>query len=255
MSADDSVEFDSRELFSCAEVKPPQRADMKQKVVVIVIPVSANFLGKEESIENLHYEFAFPKSITILDHFPKTQTGTDGAGLTEKQRRERQVTDLNVKFGGEGKVNFTLWGVGVNAGGGAAKNKRDLNEVETNVKSFHLPPRDQVVVAGTYNKGQTLYFDLNWFNQVTRAGQSDYAFLVQVPKDWTRDVITLSCTAKRSGQVAGKLIQNVGLYINGDDDARQRVENRLMTARPVQTEVRELVTNSIGTKLKLIPAG
>ncbi len=42
---------------------------------------------------------------------------------------------------------------------------------------------------------------------------------------------------------------------SGDNEARQRVEKLLETARPAVPEEKELVTNSIGTKLKLIPAG
>ena len=98
--AQEPVTFDSRPLFSCAEVKPPQQADAARKVVVIVIPISANFNANESTVENLHYEFRFPKSVTVLDHYPKTQTGTDLAGLTQEQREEHQLTDLNVKFSG-----------------------------------------------------------------------------------------------------------------------------------------------------------
>ena len=254
-SAQQAVKFDSRSLFSCPEVKPPQQADVARKVVVIVIPVSADFRAEESTVELLHHEFRFPKSVTILDHYPKTQTGTDIAGLTEEQRREHHIADLNVKFEGEGKVGFSLWGVGVNVGGGASRVKRDLNEVETNIRSAHLPPRGQVVVAGREDDGRTLYFDLKWFNQITRAGLTDYAFLAEVPKDWSGDVVTLACTARQGGAVAGRLTKVVGLYLGGDNAARQRVEKLLETARPAVPQEKELVTNSIGTRLKLIPAG
>jgi len=254
-SAQEAVKFDSRSLFSCAEVKPPQQADWARKVVVIVIPVSANFTAEEATVENLHYDFRFPKSVTILDHYPKTQTGTDVAGLTEKQVREHQITDLNVKFGGEGRVGFSLWGADVNLGGGASREKRDLNEVETNVRSANLPPRGQVVVALTADEGQTLYFDLKWFNQITRAGLTDYAFLAEVPKDWSGDVVTVACAARQQGAVSGRVTKVVGLYISGDHEARRRVEKLLETARPAVPEEKELVTNSIGTRMKLIPAG
>jgi len=255
VSAQEAVKFDSRRLFSCAEVKPPQQADSARKVVVIVIPISANFNTEEATVESLRYELRFPKTVTILDHFPKTQTGTDVAGLTQEQRQEHQLSDLNVKFGGEGRVNFSVYGVGVKLGGGAEREKREFNEVETNVTSVRLPPRGQVVVAGTADEGRILYFDLKWFNQITRAGLTDYAFLAEVPKDWSGDVVTLACTARQGGAVAGRLTKVVGLYLSGDNEARQRVEKLMETARPAVPEEKELVTNSIGTRLKLIPAG
>ncbi len=95
-----------------------------------------------------------------------------------------------------------------------------------------MPPRGQIVVAGTADEGQTLYFDLKWFDQITRAGLTDYAFLAEVPRDWTGDVATLACTARQSGAIAGRLTKVVGLYLSGDNTARQRVEKELETARP-----------------------
>ena len=100
-----------------------------------------------------------------------------------------------------------------NLGGDAEKSKRDFKEVETNIQLDRLPPRGQVIVAGTDDEGQTLYFDLKWFNQITRAGQTDYAFLAEVPKDWTGDVATLSFTARQSGATVGRLTKVVGLYL------------------------------------------
>jgi formylglycine-generating enzyme required for sulfatase activity len=243
-------------VFSCAEVKPSQQADAARKVVVIVIPISANFNTEESTVESLRYELRFPKSVTVLDHYPKTQTGADLAGLTREQREEHQLTDLNVRFGGEGRVGFSVYGVGVNLGGGAERTERDFKEVKTDIQSVRLPPRGQVVVAGTADEGQTLYFDLMWFNQITRAGQTDYAFLAEVPKDWTGDVATIACSARQNGAVVGRLTKVVGLYLSGDNVSRQRVEKQLETARPAAaTEEKELVTISIGTRLKLLPPG
>jgi formylglycine-generating enzyme required for sulfatase activity len=254
--AQDPVEFDARRLFSCAEVKPPPQADSARKVIVVVIPISANFNVEESTVESLRYELRLPKSVTVLDHLPKTQTGTNVIGTQREQRQEHQLTDLNVKFGGEGRVGFSVYGVGVNLSGGAERAQRDFNEVKTDIQVDRLPARDQIVVAGTRDEGQTLYFDLKWHDQTTRAGETDYALLAEVPRDWTGDVATLACTARQGGAVAGRLTKVVGLYLSGDNAARQRIEKQLETAPPTAAGVpKELITNSIGMKLKLIPAG
>ena len=254
--AQDPVEFDARRLFSCAEVKPPPQADSARKVIVVVIPISANFNVEESTVESLRYELRLPKSVTVLDHLPKTQTGTNVVGTQREQRQEHQLTDLNVKFGGEGRVGFSVYGMGVNLGGGAEREQRDFSEVKTDIQVDRLPACDQIVVAGTRDEGQTLYLDLKWHDQTTRAGETDYALLAEVPKDWTGDVATLACTARQSGAVVGRLTKVVGLYLSGDNAARQRVEKQLETARPAgPSEPKELITNSIGMKLKLIPAG
>ncbi|QEH38396.1 Serine/threonine-protein kinase pkn1 [Aquisphaera giovannonii] len=255
-SAQDPVEFDARRLFSCAEVKPPQQADSARRVIVVVIPVSANFNAEESTIESLRYELRLPKTVTVLDHLPKTQTGTSVVGPQHEQRQEHRVTDLNVEYGGGGRIGFKVFGVGVEAGGGGSKTERDYNEVKTNIQVDRLPAHDQIVVAGTRDEGQTLYFDLKWHDQTTRAGQTDYAILAEVPRDWTGDVATLACVARQGGAAAGRMTKVIGLYLSGDNSARQRVETLLETARPTASATeRELISNSIGMKMRLIPAG
>ena len=86
--AEEPVAFDARRLFPCTEVKPPQQADAARKVILVVFPISANFNDdvKESTIEALHYELRFPKSVTMLDHLPKTQTGTNVVNGPESLR-------------------------------------------------------------------------------------------------------------------------------------------------------------------------
>ena len=98
--AQESVEFDARRLFSCAEVKPPQQADVARKVIVVVIPISANFNVAEKTVESLRYELRLPKSVTVLDHLPKTQTGTNVITQTEDTEK-KQRTGVKVKVSGE----------------------------------------------------------------------------------------------------------------------------------------------------------
>jgi hypothetical protein len=231
--AQEPVEFDARRLFSCAEVKPPQQADSARKVVVIVIPISANFNVEERTIESLRYELKLPTSVTVIDHLPKTQTGPSAVGVQREQRQEHQLTDFNVKFEGGGWIAFSAFGASVNLGGGAVREQRDVNEVQTNIQVERLPARNQVIVAGTRDEGQTLYFDLKWFDQTTRAGLTDYAILAEVPKDWSGDVATLFCTARQSGAVVGRLTKVVGLYLSGDAAARQRVEKQTGALREI----------------------
>ena len=253
--AEDAVEFDARRLFSCAEVKPPENADRARKVVVVVVPISANFNAEEKTVESLRYELRLPPSMTVLDHLPKTQTGTNIVGTIKEGKQETRITDLNVKFGAGGRVGFMVKGTGVDLGAETKVDYRDASEVKTNIQVDRLPPREQIIVAGTRDEGQTLYFDLKWHDQTTRAGRTDYVVLAEVDKDWTGDVATLVCSARSNGAEAGRLNKVVGLYIGGDNAARARMEKRLETARPTVNESPEILTTSIGLKLKRIPKG
>jgi hypothetical protein len=86
--AQEPVRFDARRVFACTEIKPPQQADSSRKVIVVSIPISANFGVPESSIERLRYEFRMPKSVTVIDHLPKTRTAGEEKGSgTEKRNR------------------------------------------------------------------------------------------------------------------------------------------------------------------------
>ncbi|WP_169975015.1 formylglycine-generating enzyme family protein [Tautonia rosea] len=219
------VEFDTRRVFACTEVEPPQRADSARKVVLVVIPISANFNVPEHTVESLRYELNLPDSLTLLDHLPRTQTGSNVL-VRREQRQEHELTDLNVSFGGGGRVGFSAFGLDVGVGGEGQRTRRDLNEVRTKVQVDRLPPRDQVIVTGTHNEGQTLYFDLKWHDQTTREGQTDFALLAEVPSDWTGDLVTLTCTARRDSTVVGRLTKSIGFYLGGDNAARQKLEEQ-----------------------------
>jgi hypothetical protein len=211
-------------LFPCAEAKPPKYADTARRVVAVAIPISANFKDPESTIENLCYEITLPKSVTMLDPMPKTQTGTSIVGPQRSRTGETKKSEVYVKFSGEGNVDLKVYGVGFEAKPKGERSTKDSTEVATSIEVDRLPAREQIIVAGTRNQGRTLYFDLKWHDQTTRAGQTDYLFLAEVPKDWIGCVGLLTCKASQNGKVAGRLEQPIGLYLSGDTYARQRVE-------------------------------
>ena len=138
--------------------------------------------------------------------------------------------------------------------GGAISGEARLRRGETNIRSAHFPPRDQIVVAGTVDDGQTLYFDLKWFDQITRTGLTEYAFWPRSPGTGAATSLRSACTARKGGTVAGRLAKVVGLYLAATTRpaaGRETVGN----GRPASPMEKDLVTNSIGTRLKLIPAG
>ena len=156
MKLEESVEFDARRLFSCAEVEPPQQADVARKVIVVVIPISASQLQRRgEDGRDLRYQLRLPKSVTVLDHLPKTQTGTNVITQTEDTEK-KHATGVKVKVSGEGRINLSFRGVGVNVGGGAERTTEDTVEVKTNLKVDRLPAREQVVVVGTRGRAGPL---------------------------------------------------------------------------------------------------
>jgi formylglycine-generating enzyme required for sulfatase activity len=249
------VAFDARRIFACTEVKPPQQADVGRKVVVVSIPISANFSAEESSVGSLRFELRMPKSVTVIDFLPKTQTAADALAQNERQFKDSQ-TEVRVEYGGGLKTEFNAFGARFSLGGGGERQSREFTQVKTDIQVDRLPPRKQVIVAGTDDEGQTLYWELPQHSQATRAGQKEYAILAEVAKGWTGDVGALICSAKQDGRVVASMGKAIGLFLNGDNVARTRVEESVRKARPVLTggDV-DVFVNSIGMKLKRIPAG
>jgi len=253
--ADEPVRFDSRRAFACTALKPPEGADAGRKVLLVSIPISTNFEAPEASVERLRFEIHLPKSFTVVDHLPKTQTAADVLALKERRIEDTQ-SQVNIEFGGSLKSEFNAYGARFHVGAGGNRQSRDFTQVKTDIQVDRLPPRKQVIVAGTEDEGQTLYFELPWHNQETRAGQKEYAVLAEVSKDWTGDVGLLVCKATGEGRVLASMTKAVGFYLGTDAAARKRVEDQARATRlPSADDAPDVLTTSIGLKLKRIPAG
>jgi formylglycine-generating enzyme required for sulfatase activity len=253
--AQDPVRFDARRVFACTEMKPSPGADVSRKVIVVSIPISANFAAPEASVERLRYELRMPKLVTVIDYLPKTRTEAEVRELSERRIDDRQ-TEVRVEFGGQAKTEFNALGAHFSLGGGGERQSREFTQAKTDTMTVKLPPQKQRILAGFDDEGQTRYWELPWHTQGTRAGQSEYVILAEVAKDWTGDIGTLVCTAYQGDRVVASMKKVIGLYLNGDGAARKRVEERALTASPAPDSAdADLLTTSIGLTLKRIPKG
>jgi len=139
------VSFDARRLFACTEVKPPQQDDVGRKVVVVSIPISANFGADESSVASLRYELRIPKSMTVIDFLPKTQTKADALAQNERQFKDSQ-TKVHVEYDGGLKTEFNAFGARFSLGGGGERQSREFTQVKTDIQVDRLPPKKQVEV-------------------------------------------------------------------------------------------------------------
>jgi formylglycine-generating enzyme required for sulfatase activity len=249
-NAQSPVSFDTDSVFPCRVVAAPENGDTGRKFVVIAVPVSANFQEDEATVETIRYEFRLPPSMKVRDHLPKTQTEAMVLAYLERKVVDNR-RDVRVEYGVGGRVGFSLLGAGVELGGEAKKETNDRSQVKTDIQVDRLPPLEQVIVAGTMNARQTLYFDMKWHTRATRAGSKDYAILAEVDKDWTDDALTLVATALRNGKEVARYNQGVGLYVSGDRKAEQRALAKARSnAGGSQAEI-----NSVGMMMQLVPSG
>ena len=203
----------------------------------------------------LRFELRMPKSVSVIDFLPKTQTTADALAQNKQQFKDSQ-TEVRVEYGGGLKTEFNAFGARFSLGGGGERQSRDFTQVKTDIQIDRLPPRKQVIVAGTDDEGQTLYWELPQHSQATRAGLKEYAILAEVAKDWTGDVGALICSAKQDGHIVASMGKAIGLFLNGDNAARGRAEEGVRKAPPVVTGGdADVFVNSIDMKLMRIPSG
>jgi hypothetical protein len=224
-----AVEFDTKLSFACREVTPEDfaSANKDRKIVEAPLRISANLAIDEKDLDSIVYKLHMPPSVEIVDYLPKTELASDIAGPIETQQKTSARTGMVVSFEGGGKVGYRMPAV-VDAAASASGKRTDerANEVNSGVQMRLLPPKQLIVAAGTQNRGQTLYFKLRPFSQITLEGEREFACLLVVPKDWSGECITLDCSAyaKSAREAVARQTIGIGLYASGDDVARVRVE-------------------------------
>jgi hypothetical protein len=221
------VEFDAATTFACKDVTPPGYGETNDgaRVLSLSMRLSANVHGDPKTIAQLTYKITIPRELDIADYLPKTTLSSDFASI---EREMQQVTSSGkvLVLEGGGKVSFGLpagIGVGLNA---SASQKSEETEVGTaRVHVGLAPPKESILTAGTENRGRVLYFKLQSSTQATLAGEKQFALLLVSPKDWHGDIMDISCSGTPIDGVS-EILQDlkVGVYVQGDRDARKRQE-------------------------------
>ena len=221
-----SVRFHTADtVFPCREKTPEDFAkrNLGVKVIVTTVRIAATFEVDEDQVDRIDYWLRMPRTMKIADYMPNTRIGAEDAEVVRGNQsvsNEATVTSLN----GEAGVGFRLWAVDVASKGEAGRKDENSNQIASNVTVKSLPRKALVLAASTEDAGRTLHFRFKRHSQFTLQGDKDYVLLAKVPKDWTGDNFILECVAYHEGEASERKIVNIGLYIEGDDTARRRVE-------------------------------
>ncbi|OWK36802.1 hypothetical protein [Fimbriiglobus ruber] len=231
-----AIVFDSKLSFPCRDVTPKDfsAANKDRKVVEATLRVSANFAIEEKEIESVVYKLMLPDHVEIADYLPKTELASDVSGTVDTQQKVASKTSMIVSFEAGGKIGYRIpTALEVEGHASGASKDKKANEVSSGVQVKFLPPKQLVVAAGTQDRGQTLYFKLRPFSQITLEGEKEFAFLLVVPKEWAGECIVLDCAAYQKGyrDIVAKQAMGIGLYMHGDGATRTRVEQLAKEAK------------------------
>lgn len=229
--AAEEFEFDSRLSCACKDVTPEgfKKQNPTRKVVEVKLRITAGLNVKEDSVEHISYDIEFPANLEIADFLPKTELGSELAGPIEASAAQKRLASLQVALEGKASVQYHV-------ASGSATGKTDTEQssmIASGVQVKFLPPKQVVLSAGTKSRGQVLSYKLRPFNQITLEGEREFACLLKVPAEWQGDCVILRCKGKPKGD-EGEVVRNmkIGLYLDGDERAKKRVEEEARKHEP-----------------------
>ena len=222
------VGFDVSYSVECHEVTPEESAarDPQSKIIEARFQMSTLFgRGEESDIEELMYVIWSPeKRLRVVDFEPKTQVESEVTDAIEVIEKGENASSL------DGSVNVQispLGGVHLAPSAGASKMKKQNLER----KYSRLPPKQLLLASGTTSREHGVFFKLKPSSQSSLEGQREFVCLFLVPKGWRGDYAYVDCNAKprnrspwTTPEGGGSRRALVGLYLQGDAEAREAVE-------------------------------
>ncbi len=214
------VHFDVTDVVTCRPIMDAQfRSDHPGEMLIeATFEVSSLVrLGSEGNLSQLLYVIESPqRSLVVHDYAPKTQLVTEVAGNVgiQKSTEKSSNVGLNASFRTE-----LLASASANAGTGQKR--------LTNLKYELLPPKQLLAASGTISRRTAVYFKLKPSAQTSMDGAKRFSVVFRVEDDWRGDYVRLRCAAydrsTTDKPICGSSDFLVGLYLLGDDGARQTV--------------------------------
>lgn len=227
-AAASQVGFDVSYTVACRDVTPQEfaEANPNRRIVEAGFQVSALLRqGDENEIAELIYVIWSPeRRLRVADFEPKTEVGSPIADSIEVVEIGENATSLDASV--RAQIN-PLGGVQLSPSAGAAKtSKQNVQQ-----KYSKLPPKQLLLASGTTNREHGVFFKLKPSGQASLEGRREFLCQFVVPKSWRGDYAYVECRARtrnrtpwtKPGECCTRRVL-VGLYLQGDLEARQAAE-------------------------------
>jgi hypothetical protein len=228
------VRFDAPALVACRDVTTEEFAadNPHQRLVEARVEVSALRDGEALSPDLQYvYRFLSPTgTLQFVDYEPRTAQATALAGNVHVEQTNEASKSLTAALAG-GFQPFVQ---------GTAN--ADVTDQRTSQIRYELkPPLAVVLVAGTFQRGTGVYFQLLPSAETAWEGAREFTMRMRVPRQWRGDVLYVRCEAQQEQQrhVAARGVSRfvVGLYLVGDEEARAAAENLVLAEAALRQTV------------------
>ncbi len=255
LAASPDIRFDTAYLVSCRDVTTPEfkAVNSHERLVEGRFRITAMVEdGKLPEGMQYAYQILNPtQRVRIVDYQPQTQQATAVAGnvSVEKKKESNKSLGLSVSGSFESIAQGTA---------GSDIGTKDTSQIRYELK----PPMEVVLVAGTMDRGTGVYFKLRPSPDEALEGSREFSVVMRVPDSWRGDVFYVRCEAQedRRGNYTSLGVARfvVGLYAEGDEDAREAAENLVRAEatlrRTVAQRQRDIHKRSIPTVVHQVAA-
>ena len=221
-----SVRFDTAYLVSCRDVTTdeftasnPRERLIEGRFRVTAIVDDGQLPGDMQFV----YRFLSPAGrLRVVDYQPKTRQATAVAGNVIVETKKESSKSLGVSV--SGSFESLMRGT---AGSDIGSKKA------ASIRCEFKPPMEVVLVAGTVERGTGVYFKMWPSPDCSLQGSREFLGVMRVPSTWRGDVMYVRCEAlqNRWGKLTSCDVTRfvVGLYAEGDDEARLAAEDLVLS--------------------------
>jgi hypothetical protein len=189
-----SVEFDVARAVECRDVTPRERILQypTQRLVEVELPVSVRFNEVARGdVDEIDIEVSGATAgLRVQDFAPATQLASEITREIETTLTTKKARSL------EGTLGGSLPIPGAEAARVTPSITGGLSGCETATEKINrLPPKDVVVVSGTYSEGRGVFFKLKRTSQTSLEGVHELAVTFVAPRNWTGAPLQVKCAA------------------------------------------------------------
>ena len=217
------VRFDVVQMTAATNASTPEffAANPGEKLIHVRIPVSSLVRLESEGslLQYLYLITGSSSPFQIVDYAPRTTLGTDITGSISLEKNNGESATVGLKA-------LTPRDFPIKADASANRNVSNSNSRRLE----KLPPKQLLAASGTLHRGASAYFKLKPSTQTTLEGDKLFEITARVPDSWRAGLLQVNCAAfaKSRGHsdnhvVCGRNQFVVGVYMSGDELARERV--------------------------------
>ena len=221
------VQFDFARLAEYRDVTPSDRAERypHERLIELTLPISVRFTGLARGeVEHLDIEIDGTAAGLRVERFSPTTELASEATAVETTNKTRTIRSLDGTLGGAVPVPLgsVVAHVAPSVSGGVAKSDEATETIQ------RLPPKQPVVVSGTFAQGRGVFFKFKRSTQTSFEGVHELAVTFVAPSDWQGGSVRIACTARGhrpllwmdQATVFGRVVDDVELFGAGNSAER-----------------------------------